>query len=358
MQNFGLPDAPLKEATQVKTAFQISRRSFVLSAMCLAACKPGTAMLELTGNTMGTQYSIAAVDSDGSVSRDDLQAAVESSLARINELMSNWDDRSEVSRFNASRNTEPQTVSTELAHVISAAEHVHAQSNGYFDVTLGPVIEAWGFGANSGAAQSPDDDTLAFALQGTGQSRLRVASTTLQKTDPGTQVYLSSIGKGFGVDAVAEAIASLGLTDFMVEIGGDLYVSGKNASANAWQIGIESPDALSRSVYEVASVSNMGMATSGDYRNFFEEGGQRFSHIIDPHTGRPVTHNTASVTVLAENAMLADAWATALLAMGSERGVELANSLDLAALFIERDVSGTQVKHTKVASRHFTALQT
>ena len=122
----------------------------------------------------------------------------------------------------------------------------------------------------------------------------------------------------------------------MVEIGGDLYVSGRNADGLDWQIGIETPDALNRQAYQVASVSNLGMATSGDYRNYFEQDGKRYSHIIDARTGRPITHRTASVTVLAESAMLADAWATALLVHGTQRGLEIANQRDLAVLFIDR----------------------
>lgn len=337
----------------MNTAFKLSRRSFVLSAMALAACKPGSAVLELTGTTMGTRYSIVAVDHDGNVDKAEVQAAVDRSLARINTVMSNWDANSEVSVFNASNSTAPMSVSPELAQVVAAAEDVHARSEGYFDITLGPVIEAWGFGAPAGDAMPPEAATLAGAMTNVGQTKLTVSGTLLQKSDPSTQMYLSSIGKGFGVDHVAETLSGMGLKDFMVEIGGDLYVSGKNRDAMSWQIGIESPDMLSAEVFEVAKASNMGLATSGDYRNFFEENGTRYSHILDPKTGRPVTHNTTSVTVLSENAMLADAWATGLLAMGAARGVELANDLGIAALFIDRDAG---VNHIKTETQGFTAL--
>ncbi|MEO0773323.1 MAG: FAD:protein FMN transferase [Pseudomonadota bacterium] len=338
----------------MSTTLKLSRRSFVLSAVALAACKPGSALIELTGTTMGTHYNVVAVDNGTGVEKAQVQAAVDASLARINTLMSNWDAGSEVSRFNAARSTAPMTVSAELATVVQAAEDVHKQSDGYFDITLGPVIEAWGFGALGGGSTAPGTETIADAMDHIGQSKLSVSGTDLQKTDPATQMYLSSIGKGYGVDHVAAAIADLGFKDFMVEIGGDLYVSGKNADAVRWTIGIESPDLLSGEVADVARASNMGLATSGDYRNFFEENGTRFSHILDPKTGRPVTHNTTSVTVLAENAMLADAWATGLLAMGAGRGVELANDLGIAALFIDRDASSN---HIKTMTEAFTALQ-
>jgi thiamine biosynthesis lipoprotein len=180
-----------------------------------------------------------------------------------------------------------------------------------------------------------------------------VGSGSLQKTDSQTQIYLSGIGKGHGVDRVAHALAGLGLTDFMVEIGGDLYSSGRNPDGRPWQIGIEWPDVALSGVERVAKVSNLGMATSGDYRNYFEEDGVRYSHILDAKTGRPVTHKTASATVLAENAMLSDAWATAMLGLGRERGLEIAEEEDLAVLFIERD----QKSFKATPSTRFYALQ-
>lgn len=338
----------------MNTPLKISRRSFVLSAVCLAACKPGSAVLELTGSTMGTTYNIVAVDHDGSVNKAELQAQIDTALGRINTLMSNWDSGSEVSRFNRHASTSPMTVSSELAQVVAAAEDVHSKTDGYFDITLGPVIETWGFGAPASGLSTPKDTALETAMANVGQDKLSVSNTNLQKSNPATQMYLSSIGKGYGVDYVANVMAQAGLRDFMVEIGGDLYVSGSNADALSWKIGIESPDLLSRDVVEVAKASDMGMATSGDYRNFFEEDGTRFSHILDPKTGRPVTHNTTSVTVLAENAMLADAWATGLLAMGAERGIALSNDLGIAALFIERGAEGA---HIKTATEAFSALQ-
>jgi thiamine biosynthesis lipoprotein len=143
----------------------------------------------------------------------------------------------------------------------------------------------------------------------------------------------------------------------MVEIGGDLYAAGMNPDGQPWQIGVETPDALRRGVQRVVSVSGYGMATSGDYRNYFEQDGIRYSHIIDAGTGRPVTHTTASVTVLAENAMLADGWATAMLALGKERGLAVAEELGLAVLFIERDQSAEALQFISAASARFTELQ-
>jgi thiamine biosynthesis lipoprotein len=147
----------------------------------------------------------------------------------------------------------------------------------------------------------------------------------------------------------------MGLTDYLVEIGGDLYASGRNPDGMAWQIGIESPDPTERGMLGVVGVSGMGLASSGDYRNYFEADGQRFSHLIDPVTGRPVQHNTASATVMAENAMLADAWSTAMLILGRERGLEIAAEHNIAVKFVDRTAAGAYVtQHSKA----FDALMT
>ena len=338
-----------------------SRRSFVLmslSSLSLAACKRGAALLELAGSTMGTTYNVVALDNGQKVDKKALHQAIEANLSKVNVLMSNWDAGSEISRFNASKGTAPVVVSAELAELVGAANDVNMLSEGQFDLTLGPVIEAWGFGATGGHANMPAPADLAAVMETVGQDRFLVLQNgQLSKSNPDTQIYLSSIGKGFGVDQVADTIKGFGISDFMIEIGGDLYVSGLNPEGQPWQIGIESPDALSAQAYRVAQVSNLGMATSGDYRNYFEKDGQRYSHIIDAQTGRPIIHQTASVTILAENAMLADAWATGLLALGAERGLEIANDLNLAAMFIDRDASAGQKGFTARSSAAFAQLQ-
>lgn len=341
------------------TNIKFSRRSFILMSLTLAACKGGAEVVELSGSTMGTSYSVTALDHDRSIDKAALRDAIETSLLNVNAQMSNWDASSEVSRFNAHASSEPMRVSQDLAKVVQAAKDVHAASEGQFDITLGPVIEAWGFGAKGGHGHSqPAGDKLAAAIAAAGQTGgLSVSGNRIGKSRPDTQIYLPSIGKGYGIDKMAEVAKSFGLKDFMVEIGGDLYVSGRNADGLDWQIGIESPDALDRQAYKVASVSNLGMATSGDYRNYFEQDGRRYSHIIDAKTGRPITHRTASVTVLAESAMLADAWATALLVHGTERGLEIANQRDLAVLFIDRSDAAADKGFVTTASNTFAALQ-
>ncbi|MFS4436629.1 FAD:protein FMN transferase [Paracoccaceae bacterium GXU_MW_L88] len=340
------------------TPLLFSRRTFLAMPLALAACKKGWSVLELSGLTMGTTYNVIAVDHSKDVAKADLQAAVNTRLAAVNTQMSNWDSGSEISKFNASTGASPMRVSPELAHVMKAAQDVNMASDGRFDVTVGPLIDLWGFGAGQTRSTMPTDAEIADAMACCGQAEsLRVSDSALQKLNPNAEIYLSAIGKGFGVDQVARAMKDFGIKDYMVEIGGDLYTAGKNPDGQPWHIGIETPEAYDRNVQQVVDLSNLGMATSGDYRNFFDYEGQRYSHIIDATTGRPVTHSTASVTVLAENAMLADAWATALLVMGRDRGLEVANQRNLAALFIDRSDANAHNGFTTSASDQFTALQ-
>lgn len=336
----------------------ISRRSFLIAPVALGACSLGAGVVEQSGQAMGTTYNVVAVDPTRTLGRDAVRRAVETAVAQVNAQMSNWDPNSEVSRFNAWNSTEPMPVSAALTHVMTAAQEVHEASQGQFDVAVGPLIDAWGFGAGARSARAPSDAAISAALERSGQGRtIRVGDGTLSKTRPDAEVYLSAIGKGYGVDRVAQALDGLGLRNYMIEIGGDLYARGRNPDGQSWRIGIDRPDAVARGVETVAGVSDLGMATSGDYRNFFVEDGVRYSHVIDPRTGRPITHSTVSATVLAENAMLADAWATAMLVLGRQRGLRIAEARNLAVLFIDRDGAGPDSPHVMTQSPRFAQLQ-
>ena len=337
--------------------FNLSRRSFIVMPLALAACRKGWNVLELSGLTMGTGYNIVAIDHSRDVQQDALQAAVDGALAQVNAQMSNWDDGSEISRFNAARAGDSIAVSPELAQVMQAASEVHDASEGGFDVTVGALIDLWGFGAGRTRSDMPTEAEIAQAMACCGQAQsVELGGGALTKLNSDAGIYLSSIGKGFGVDHVARVLNDFGITDYMVEIGGDLYTAGNNPDGRPWQIGIETPQVHDRGVMQVVGVSGMGMATSGDYRNYFDVDGTRYSHIIDATTGRPVTHDTASVTVMTDNAMLADAWATALLVLGRERGLKIANDRDMAVLFIDRDGAGGKSGFKTTASDRFAQL--
>jgi thiamine biosynthesis lipoprotein len=310
--------------------------------------------VRLSGETMGTTFNVTAIGED--LDETALAIAVEETLAEVNAKMSNWDPNSEVSTFSASDSTDPMPISLEFALVMGAANDVHQKTDGTFDVTLGPLIELWGFGPRTPEDPVPLDADIQTALSGVGQGKLLTLdpeAKTLAKSDASVGINLSAIAKGYGIDAVAETLRDAGIDDYLVEIGGDLVAKGQNDKGEDWRIGIEKPEAGAQSLQLIVSLDDQGMASSGDYKNFFEEDGVRYSHILDPKTGRPITHHTTSVTVLADNAMMADAWATAMLALGQEKGLELAEQHKLAVYFISRDVTGGEDAYITVHSTAF-----
>ena len=303
--------------------------------------------VELTGRALGTSYMVKVVGELEPHHRQAAMDAVRKELGRVDELMSTWRDDSELSRFNASTSLEPTPVSGETAVVVAAATEVFLASGGAFDVTVGPLVQRWGFGSKGRTATEPTDAELAELMAGVGQHHLVLAGgphgpaagggPTLRKAIPGLQVDLSAIAKGYAVDRVHRALVDAGHGDVMVEIGGEVRVSGASPRGSAWRIGVERPSDQLRQAQALVSLKDEAMATSGDYRNFYETGGQRRSHTIDPRTGRPVQHDLAGVSVIADDCMTADAWATALNVLGPERGPELAAAQGLAAYFLVRD---------------------
>ncbi|MEX0351547.1 MAG: FAD:protein FMN transferase [Paracoccaceae bacterium] len=327
----------------------------VILAGCLFDEEPE--VVRLSGETMGTTYNITVVGED--LNEDAMAAAVTESLAATNAKMSNWDPNSEVSVFSASDDTQPVAVSPEFATVIAAANEVHTQSGGRFDVTLGPLIELWGFGPRKPEDPVPSDEAITEALEHVGQSNLLALDQdagTVAKADAAVGINLAAIAKGYGVDAVASAIEGFGVENYMVEIGGDLVTRGENDKGEPWRIGIERPDAAVQAVELIVPVSNHGMATSGDYRNFFEKDGVVYSHIIDPTTGRPITHRTTSVTVVADDAMTADAWATAMLVIGADEGMKIAEENKLAVFFISKAAKDGAEPYTVEQSSAFAEI--
>ena len=312
-----------------------------LSLFALTGCIFGDDtpdVLRFSGETMGTTFNVTVVDPPDTLEEEAMQSAIVATLEAVNASMSNWDPQSEVSRFNSSAALEPVPLSEDFATVMAMANDIHDASGARFDVTLAPLIELWGFGTRTPEDAVPPPAEVNAALDLVGQrSMLTMDGATLTKSADGVSVNLSAIAKGFGVDAVARTLKDAGVTRYLVEIGGDLVTRGVNAEGEPWAIGIERPDVAGRVVELIVPVSGYGLATSGDYRNYFEADGQRYSHILDPTTGRPVTHNTASVTVLAESATLADGWATALLVVGEEVGLPMAEAEGLAVLFITRE---------------------
>lgn len=302
---------------------------------------------EFSGETMGTTFLVKIAAPE--MTREDyarVAASVSQRLTSVNARMSTWDADSELSRFNLHGAEVPFSVSRETIDVFLAAREVSEQTGGAFDVTVAPLVAAWGFGAGAKVPGGPKPEELAALRSRVGFERVRVetGSRSLVKDRAEVVCDLSAIAKGYAVDQLAADVAALGWENHLVEIGGELRAAGVRPAGGAWRVAVEAPAATAgagRRAREIVALSNLGMATSGDYRNFYEQGGSRISHTIDPRTGRPIRHPLASVTVLHPEAMYADAYATALNVLGPEEGLALARELDLAAYFIIRARDGT-----------------
>ena len=309
-----------------------------LALLALSGCGPREHTLTLVGTTMGTSWSVQVPYPPERLDQADLYQRISAELQAVNERMSTYQASSELSRFNAAETTAWFPVSAELVRLVDTAIALSSLTDGAFDVTVGPLVNLWGFGPEVKADELPAQAEIDAALARVGWDLLETRSDppALRKAQPDLYVDLSAIAKGYGVDRMAALVEDAGITDYLVEIGGELRGRGVNAEGEPWRIAIERPEPGRRAVLRVVALTDLGMATSGDYRNFFELDGQRYSHTVDPATGRPVDHHLASVTVLAERCAEADAWATALLVLGPARGMALANDRGLTALFVER----------------------
>jgi thiamine biosynthesis lipoprotein len=318
---------------------------------------------ELIGTTMGTTYSVRVDAELSAAERARVQDVVEARLDRVNRLMSTYDTASEVSRFNRSESTEPFRASAELLAVLALAREVSERSGGAFDVTVASLVEAWGFGPGGGvegrAGPKPELAMLEALRERVGYEKVvvDVATGTVSKAHPGTTVDLSAIAKGYGVRQVSDGLRELGLTSFLVEVGGELEAVGTTRERRAWRVGIERPDDLAPGIWGTVELSDEAIATSGDYRNYYEEEGVRYAHIIDPRTGAPVAMRGASVSVVHANAAAADAWATALTVLGPQEGFELASREGLGAIFVEPEPGGFRSLVTPALADRFAEVE-
>ena len=289
---------------------------------------------------MGTVYRVT-VPQPLPVAADELLSAVTEQLERVDALMSTYREDSELSALNRHATADAFPVSAETFAVLAEAHEVSRATSGAFDITVGPLVDAWGFGP-SATAEPPAPGALARLKRITGWQKLTLdeSTRTVRKSSPDVRCDLSAIAKGYAVDQIARAIEDLGCRDYMVDVGGEVRVAGLNADDEPWRIGIERPDAAGRVAHRILQVTNTGVATSGDYRNFRMEGGRRLSHVLDPRIGEPVETGVASATVLHSSTMRADAFATALLVLGERESVAVAEREGLAVLLLLRDGHG------------------
>ena len=299
---------------------------------------------DLGGTAMGTTFTVTIIDPPADLPMQSLQAEIYATLEAIEDIASTYRSESEISRFNRNASTDWVTASPQLCAWIAAALDISAVTDGAFDITVGPLVNLWGFGPDIHEPQVPDDERIAATKVNVGYDKLMTdcERPAIRKTVAEIAIDLSGWAKGYAVDAVAGLLDDSNIENYLVEIGGELKVRGHNAERQAFAIAIEKPLTTDGMGYSVFRLSDTAVATSGDYRNFFEIGGERFSHTIDPASGRPVTHQLTGVTVLDESTAYADAMATALLVLGPDAGTELAEDLGLAGYFLLRTDTGLQ----------------
>ena len=328
--------------------FQVNRIStknissiiFILLLWCLS-CSNQPSQIELSGFTMGTTYNIKIIpEKDSILSTKLIKQNIDSVLISVNYQMSTYLFDSEITQFNNHESTTSFTVSNDFSLVVERALYWSKLTDGAFDITIVPLLYLWGFGPGQASELGdifPEEHAVQKRRTHVGYEKLITNKYYLQKKDPFIKIDLNAIAKGFGVDAVYSFLESIGMNNIMVEIGGEVRTKGKNRKNEPWMIAVERPDlesAGSKSISWALPLESKAMATSGDYRNYYEIDGIRYSHEIDPRTGYPAQTGVASATVVATNCMDADALATALIIMGPESGLQFIEKLDGVEAFL------------------------
>ena len=311
------------------------------------ACAPrATGPISFAGATMGTTYLVRVSGLPGGRSRESMAGDVAAIAERIDATMSTYRPTSDVARFNARRDEDWAPVSDEVVTVVEEALALGRLSGGAFDITVGPLVDLWGFGPTVRPPVVPLPAALVAARARVGQGRLdtRRSPPALRKRQADIEIDLSGIAKGYAVDSVAEHLTAVGVSDFLVEIGGEVRAAGTSPEGGPWRVGIEQPPGTA--VAHVVNLAAGALATSGDYRSFFEQDGARYSHAIDPRSGWPARHDLASVSVLDASTARADGLATTFMVLGPEAGRALAEREGIPVLFVIREGDGFREETT------------
>ena len=320
----------------------ISFLSILLIGTGLTANSRAEEVETIVGITMGTTYTIRLADVPAGTTSKGIQERIDERLAEFDLAMSTYNPKSELSRFNRSTSNDWFKVSPDTAKVVEFSRELAEQTDGKFDPTVGPLVNLWGFGPNKKVRRPPTDEAIAEAQKNVGYRHLavRLDPPALRKNISGLHVDLSAVAPGYGVDVIAELLEQIGVKAFMIEIGGEVRTRGRKPDGSPWKIGIEDPDPTKTELKLIVPLEDESLATSGSYRNFFEFEGRKYSHTIDPSTGRPVEHQLATVTVRAPICMEADAYATAVSVLGPETGYDWAAKRGLAVFLVERVEEG------------------
>jgi len=316
-----------------------------LFLMMLTNCSEPT-IQKLEGPAQGTTYHISYWP-ESPVDTKAIKVDIENQFAVIDKLLSNYRPDSTIETFNSIENTESQEVGSEIVSLVKTAQVVNQASQGCYDLTIKPLFDLWGFKGDT--LTIPKDSTILVTLKQIGMAKLEVVDDThLRKKQANLKVDLSSIAQGYSVERISKVLEQKGISNYLVEIGGELKTNGHKPGLQPWRIAVERPLPEERTMHKVVTMpkdSPMAVMTSGTYRHYFDDHGQRYSHILDARTGRPVNHNLVSATVLISDPTVADAWSTALLCLGPKDGMIAANAAKIPALFIEQQ--GTELIESK-----------
>ena len=327
------------------------RASFLAMLFFLTACDdpapvaktdaPAATVLE--GKTMGTFWRVSVMNLD-KTRTDELRGKIQSQLDADDRLLSTWKNDSALMRFNHSPETSPWPVSEAMADIVTMSLRIGAKTHGAMDITVGPLVNLWGFGPDKQPVKTPTQAQIDAAKARTGLAFLSVINRSgrqyLQKSIPDLFVDLSTVGEGYAADHLARLMTEEGISRYLVSVGGALVSRGMNADGQPWRVAIQKPTDRENAVQAIVDINGHGISTSGSYRNYYELDGQRISHVIDPQTGRPITHKLVSVTVIAPTALEADGWDTGLMVLGPQKAQQVVREQGLAVYMIMKEGDG------------------
>jgi thiamine biosynthesis lipoprotein len=345
-----LVDKLLQSKTVTGLLNKASFLVFISVVLLLTGCDSGPEIIKISGSKMGTTYHVTVVADQPAP--DDLAKRIDAVLDIVDHSMSTYKAASELSQFNDLAVGSSQQISADFARVLAVSKTVWERSGGAFDPTVGPLVDLWGFGPIA-TDVVPEQAQIDAAKAELGFQYLTLNNSELAKSKA-VRVDLSAVAKGYAVDLVADLLEMLALPDYLVEVGGEMRLSGSNPEGMPWRVAIELPSLMPQ-VERIIGVQDMAVATSGDYRNYFEQQGVRYSHTIDPRTGRPITHSLASVTVVAEQCAEADAWATAFMVLGDKEGMALAKELAIPLYMLVKDGAGFKAIHSRAFEPYLNA---
>ena len=326
----------------------------VALAAALTGCLHSERIEEFGGPTMGSSYSVKYVRSEGVAAQGELKAATEAILAEIDQQLSTYRADSLIEQFNRAPAGTCQAMPPGVLELVRAGNRLHEESQGSFDLTLEPLLDLWGFGPKGQGEAVPSEQQLAAVRQRVGQQHLRIEGEQLCK-DVDVQVDFNSIAAGYAVDRIVARLAELGVTSYLVEATGELKAAGFKPDGSHWRVGLEAPRDDQRVAQRILQLDGYGISTSGDYRNYFEENGQRYSHTLDPLTGMPVNHKLAAVTVADPSTLRADGLSTLLMVLGPEAGLAFAERNGIAAFFVTREGEGFVTRSSAAFEQLFAA---